>query len=236
MHNVHRRTHIKYGILTGNNVPELLDDIQTNGINTTVEEQITDVKNTLRDAIVGYVAGLGGKDALPADPPEAFEAGMKAALQTALRDTSWRPEKLVKGLDTHGLFYAIKEAPELDKFDVDDVYEQIDNAGLWDEAGDSDGDEYVHEWDDPAGHGKIKVQVMYLGGAPLIYVTESPYTALVAPCSPCCPNAGDLDTPRANGIRAYCLPKDDMPDDWTGEVTLLDGATRALHTAVPVSG
>ena len=36
-------------------------------------------------------------------------------------------------------------------------------------------------------------------------ITKSPFYTVAAPCSPCVPNAGDLDTPRENGIETYCL-------------------------------
>jgi hypothetical protein len=41
-----------------------------------------------------------------------------------------------------------------------------------------------------------------------IYVIKSPYYTFAAACSPCCPNAGDLDTPRASGLKTYCLGVD----------------------------
>ena len=53
----------------------------------------------------------------------------------------------------------------------------------------------------------LHLQLTWLGGAPLIYVMDSPHTRMVRQCSPCCPNAGDLDTKDGN-IFAYDLPKD----------------------------
>jgi len=46
----------------------------------------------------------------------------------------------------------------------------------------------------------------YLGGAPLVWVLDSPYTAIARPCSPCCPGAGDLDSRDESGIRCLSLP------------------------------
>lgn len=55
----------------------------------------------------------------------------------------------------------------------------------------------------------MKLGLSYLGGGALVWVYESPVTAECAPCSPCVPGAGDLDTKRAGGMVAY-----DLPADW----------------------
>jgi hypothetical protein len=46
-----------------------------------------------------------------------------------------------------------------------------------------------------------------------VYVTQSPYYTRAAFCSPCCPGAGDLDSPREHGVKAYCLGPDWFEDD-----------------------
>ena len=55
----------------------------------------------------------------------------------------------------------------------------------------------------------IKVVFSYLGGAPLVMVTESPYIAIANLCSPCLPNAGDLDSKNPDGEECY-----DVPVEW----------------------
>lgn len=41
----------------------------------------------------------------------------------------------------------------------------------------------------------VKYTILWLGGSPLLYITESPVVVLVRSlCSPCVPNAGDLDS------------------------------------------
>lgn len=52
-----------------------------------------------------------------------------------------------------------------------------------------------------------------LGGAPMLWVLDSPYRAMVRLCSPCVPNAGDLDSPDPDGWECYGLP----PDFYDGE-------------------
>ena len=55
----------------------------------------------------------------------------------------------------------------------------------------------------------INVVFSYLGGAPLVIVTESPYIAIANLCSPCLPNAGDLDSKNPDGEECY-----DVPAEW----------------------
>jgi len=56
----------------------------------------------------------------------------------------------------------------------------------------------------------MKLGLSWLGGAPIVWVFESPHMARFAPCSPCVPGAGDLDSPEPDGVMAYCLP-----GEWT---------------------
>jgi hypothetical protein len=49
-----------------------------------------------------------------------------------------------------------------------------------------------------------------------IYVTRSPYYTFAAFCSPCCPGAGDLDSPRLtaeSGVKTYCLGPEWFDDE-----------------------
>ena len=49
--------------------------------------------------------------------------------------------------------------------------------------------------------------------SPELMVIKSPYYTMANVCSPCFPNAGDLDTPNENGIKTYCLG----PEWWEDE-------------------
>lgn len=55
----------------------------------------------------------------------------------------------------------------------------------------------------------MKLQLSYLGGAPLVWVFESPHKAMVRECSPCVPNAGDLNSKIDGGFECY-----DVPAEW----------------------
>ena len=55
----------------------------------------------------------------------------------------------------------------------------------------------------------MKLQISWLGGAPLLWVLESQHRATVRLCSPCVPNAGDLNSKEEGGFACY-----DVPMDW----------------------
>jgi hypothetical protein len=50
----------------------------------------------------------------------------------------------------------------------------------------------------------MKLGLSTLGGAYNVWVFESPHTAEHGLCSPCCPNAGNIDTP--GSFQCYTLP------------------------------
>jgi hypothetical protein len=57
--------------------------------------------------------------------------------------------------------------------------------------------------------GVVTGVMTWLGGCPTLLITESPWTRCVSPCSPCLPNAGDLDSgdvSSANGVECYAVP------------------------------
>jgi hypothetical protein len=83
---------------------------------------------------------------------------------------------------------------EGDEIDTDKIEEEFyDSYEGWEE-------EYSLEKDG------MKLQLGYLGGAALVWVLESPHTTYSRPCSPCVPNAGDLDSLSDTGIECYTLP------------------------------
>ena len=49
-------------------------------------------------------------------------------------------------------------------------------------------------------------QIGWLGGAPLVWIFESPYTGTFQLCSPCVPNACNLDQPEDRGYAGYTVP------------------------------
>lgn len=53
----------------------------------------------------------------------------------------------------------------------------------------------------------VKYGISWLGGAPNLWVWESPHKGAFALCSPCCPNACDGNS--GGGYEGYAIP-----DDW----------------------
>jgi hypothetical protein len=68
------------------------------------------------------------------------------------------------------------------------------------------------EIDEPHIEGEyddIKYAISWLGGAPLLWMLKSPHTTYANLCSPCVPNAGNLDSLNSDGYECY-----DVPPDW----------------------
>ena len=85
------------------------------------------------------------------------------------------------------------------------------------EAGETfDEDEFEAEWECPdlcieephieGEYQGVKYGISWLGGAPILFVYESPHTATFGLCSPCIPNACESNTP--GGYEGYSLPSD----------------------------
>lgn len=56
----------------------------------------------------------------------------------------------------------------------------------------------------------MELLLTYLGGAGLVYVLKSPHTTQCGQCSPCVPNAGNLES--EGSTLAYALPRDWFAD------------------------
>lgn len=93
---------------------------------------------------------------------------------------------------------AFQDAIAYDGLDPDDD-EQVQE--FWDSY-QADEEEYALEIDG------MKLELSYLGGAPLVWVFKSPHTTECRECSPCCPLAGDLDSQDPGGFTTYTLPKE----------------------------
>lgn len=219
MTNYNDNTGFAYGVLAANNVPDLLDDVLTNGHNLTFEATKQELHDLLRDAFISAATETGGMSA------EACWAHIREGLATVLvQQTSASAEraaKLVADVPVRDLLEALTGVADPQTLDWSSLLAAVAAAGLWEEMYDTDGaDEYSYEYTTPAG--PVKLRLGHLGGAPLLWVIESPYFTRASWCSPCVPGAGDLDNPKSltaeGGVRCHCLPADDMPDDWTGHV------------------
>ena len=84
-------------------------------------------------------------------------------------------------------------------------------------------DDYRYVEYDEAGKLQLEVQTIWLGSAMLVYVLQSPYLAAAPVCSPCCPNAGDLDNRYEDGeggVTCYDVPPDWRIDEGALEATV----------------
>jgi len=79
----------------------------------------------------------------------------------------------------------------------------------------------------------MSLELSYLGGAPMVFVLESSITTLCSQCSPCVPNAGDLNSQHELGMRAYTLPGDWFEDPLVGTTRVALEVMR--QTAHPMS-
>jgi hypothetical protein len=100
------------------------------------------------------------------------------------------------------------------RMDCEQLAESMLDSGLND-ALEFDEEEFEHT--ETVDGAPVKYLLGYLGGAPLIWVCDSPYVTYARGCSPCVPGAGDLDniTDEDGGALCYCCPPDcfDSEDD-----------------------
>lgn len=83
-------------------------------------------------------------------------------------------------------------------------------------------EEIEMEFDEPVIVGvykNVNYRSLWVGGALMFWITQSPTITRCLPCSDCVPNAGDLDSPDADGVEAYAPPQ-----DWLNENSTLSEA------------
>ncbi len=127
-----------------------------------------------------------------------------------------------------------------DPRNIDFFYETIIECGdpLLDE------DEEYPEDEGPPGTCDGEVAVAYseddvdyllewLGGAPIVFVLNSPWYTRCQPCSPCCPNAGDLDARYDLGSPYLCPPQEILQQiDPKYRAWPLDAYTHEVQAAI----
>lgn len=110
----------------------------------------------------------------------------------------------------------------------DEIAEAMLDAGLADTF---ECDEEEHKHVETTEFGEVHYLQGWLGGAPLIWVTDSPFVACARGCSPCVPGAGDLDNlcDAESGNLCYCCPPDCFRD---GD----DKETHAVVGSIEIDG
>lgn len=183
--NVNPETNIRYGVAQGNNFPDLVDHIMQNGNDLAYDYFVSEIKSSFN----GYVVAEDDRE------------DIKAAIESIVKDLPLYPD-----LDNDDIEDMINEVlePSSDESLGDRLYDLIcDNLQY---ENDSDSSSYELE------EGDCKYALSSLGGAYLIWVYQSPNIVYVRSlCSPCVPNAGDLDsglTDSDNGYECYGIPED----------------------------
>lgn len=130
-------------------------------------------------------------------------------------------DKAVNVVDGYQRIEFIKQYANAKDIDLDGVAEADYDSHLIDEIGE-EFENALAEYDDDyycdgepnaeIEHDGCKVVYSFLGGAPLVTVMESPIIVRAALCSPCVPNAGNLDDKDPDGYECY-----DVPTDWYPE-------------------
>lgn len=125
---------------------------------------------------------------------------------------SWIYEELFYGSQATDLSYEEAYEEELSLAIKRARYEAEVNGKEFDEA------DFIEDWECPefeidepniAGtYDGVRYEISWLGGAPLLWVLESPHTGQFVLCSPCCPQACDGDSPIAGGFTGYAVPEE----------------------------
>lgn len=154
---------------------------------------------------------FGGRD-LTYEAAKA-EAKAEAQLTAETMMEVWEEDAKIKAAELGGVI-------DIESF----VESEIEAA--WERMGYSDSDDYVEytveqdmEWfecDERTIEGEyegVKYRISYLGGAPLLWVLEGPIGRAASLCSPCVPNAADLDSgfdedEDDRSFECYVVPRD----------------------------
>jgi len=186
--NINPKTGIAYGVINANEVPYLLEEIINNGNDVSYQSWKKEVIDNIASILENHVNGEDGVDCLSA---LIADMSWKHKTNSAKEDVKSSLDDLQSdGLETEINFTTEAEAI-FDSFDLNETYEN---------------DEGQYEHSEGKGKNECKYILGYLGGAPLIWVIQSPYLTHARKCSPCVPNAGDLNNLDVNGVECYDVP------------------------------
>lgn len=171
--NVDRETGIRFGVISGNTVPDLLSDIMDNGTNADAEYLLGELVEQLQGA-------------------SKEEAG-NVVNQYLLFDDQLALDKYT---------YPLSEES------AQEIAEDIASSVEYDEP--------IYYYSEETEQGTLEYEILYLGGAPLVFVKKSPFVTYCLECSPCVPFAGDLDSlvdeQDGRAVLAYCIHPRDFPE------------------------
>jgi len=215
--NINPKTQIAFGVIDARKAMELWDEIQREGVNTTLKNAEDDVKGRLRANFAEFDAeeyfkgrDLWGKDD---EDDEVYEDKADALIEWL--DECVRYATELRGRDSTSIAEEAICVVDVASgtFDIEELVDEVMSLLQEDEyfsSGDSSEDCYDYE------SGGFTYHLSCLGGAAMIWVYEGPYATYCRTCSPCVRNAGDLDncTDELHGNNiAYCLDPADIEDD-----------------------
>lgn len=202
---------IPYGVVQGNHVPELLDDIMTQGVDLSWKAWKEDLQKQFATAL---------KDVQLCDVDGHVKRDIQDALRGVLKHVV-SGERLSRFVDEKWIQEILETLRGDEEPDCESLVSDLLDAGLGDTV---EIEEPEYDWSEVTDHGEVKYHVGWLGGAPLIWVIVSPWVIGCRKCSPCVPNAGDLDAPtdQSANCLAYSLPPDRLPEGYEGQPQLFD--------------
>jgi hypothetical protein len=179
--NVNPDTDIRYGVAQGNNYPDLVDHIMQNGDDLAYNYFVSEIKASFENV-----------------NPDDDLATITEDIEGILEDLPCYPKPDVDELVLEVV------SPNSDESLGDRLYDLIcDNLQY---ENDSDNASYELE------ENGCKYAISSLGGSLLIWIYESTNIVYVSSlCSPCVPNAGDLDsglTDQDSGYQCYGIPSE----------------------------
>lgn len=179
MTNTNPDTGIRYGIISANALdPELVCTLQDRGVDLHWEEALADLKKEVEREA----------DAIE----EEVLIGI-AEVDYALVGNEDHEERKITAA------YVRLRYSDREEYIGCQMQDRVDAmAWQWQD------EEPTHE----GTYEDVHYRTTWLGGALLVFITQSPVISRARVCSPCVPNAGDLDSPDPDGVECYGVPND----------------------------
>lgn len=176
--NINPETGIPYGVALANNYPDLYETITEKGTNLSYEAWNTQISDKIVMSLIGQYP------------------------YTDLREI---PElQIIEDSDLYNIVQEYQEQREQHNFRVSDFVNDwiISEHGCEIDSCYSDDEEEYAYVDESFNMFMLR----YIGGAAHIWVIKSDRIVSCRECSPCIPNAGDLDSPDDQGMDCYGIP------------------------------
>ncbi len=177
--NIDPETGIRYGVINANSVdPFALDDIVRLGIDEIYEELCAEIESVVDEELANLRAY---------GPVYNIVNALLARLSDVIPYSTQLEKALVAQVEEVDTEHCRDVIIEWLENELSDSYEAQDTVYRYEEDG---------------------YKILFLTGSNNLMVLKSPYTTAVRLCSPCYPNAGDLDSPDTKGFEAYALEPD----------------------------